>query len=694
MTVPQEHLLQAHLQEHLEAMLGPGASFRPGQREAIEAVIDDGRRALVVQRTGWGKSLVYWIATRMRRDAGHGPTLIISPLLSLMRNQIAMAGRLGIRAATIHSGNTDEWAEVEARLAADGVDVLLISPERLGNDAFASELLPAIERSIGLFVVDEAHCISDWGHDFRPDYRRIGRILRQLSPVVPVLATTATANDRVVADVAEQLGAGVSVFRGPLARESLRLEAIPLVDQAERLAWLAEQIPDLPGSGIVYCLTVADTQRVAAWLRSRGIDARAYNAELTSPEREALEDALIAGEVKALVATVALGMGFDKPDLGFVIHYQRPGSAIAYYQQVGRAGRGVDRAHGILLSGREDDEIAEYFISTAFPPTVNMHEILAALDGRPSMTIAGLQRDVNLSRGRIEQALKLLEIDGAVTRDRGRFARTASPWSQDEERIARVIATRRQELAQMQAYVTDTGCRMEFLVRLLDDPAAGPCGQCDNDRGAGLPRAVDPDLVAQARMFFRRDLRPIAPRKRWMSEAGEQPSGSIAPPNEPGLALSVLGDAGWGRLVQQGRAAAGPFDRALVAASARAISDHWRPAPAPTWVTALPSRSAPDRAIDFARALASELGLPFVDCFAAGADAPAQDEMRNSVLQQRNAIARLALDGSRVRPGPVLLVDELVDSGWTMTVAGWLLRSRGSGPVLPFALAAASGRDG
>ena len=625
-----------------------------------------------------------------------GPTLIISPLLSLMRNQIAMAGRLGIRAATIHSGNVTEWADVRDRLAADDVDVLLISPERLGNDAFATDLLPAIERSIGLFVVDEAHCISDWGHDFRPDYRRIGRILRSLSPAVPVLATTATANDRVVADIAEQLGAGVSVFRGPLARASLRLEAIALADQAERLAWLAEHIPDLPGSGIVYCLTVADTQRVAAWLRSRGIDARAYNAELTSPEREVLEDALIAGQVKALVATVALGMGFDKPDLGFVIHYQRPGSAIAYYQQVGRAGRGVDRAHGILLSGREDDDIADFFIRNAFPPTVNMHEILAALEGRPSMTIGGLQREVNLPYGKIEQALKLLEIDGAVSRERGRFSRTAMPWEQDEERIARVIATRRDELAQMQAYVTHPGCRMEFLTRLLDDPAAGPCGECDNDRGGGLSHHVDPELVVEARTFFRRDLRPIAPRKRWMSEAGETPSGNINPPNEPGLALSVLGDAGWGRLVAGGRAS-GAFDGALVAASARAITGHWRPDPAPAWVTALPSRAgggAGDGVAAFARALASELGLPFVSCFSAAGDVPPQDEMLNSVQQLRNALAKLSVAGGAVRPGagaprrrPRRL--RLDDDGRGLAVAGQGQRSRA-----PVRIGRGSGREG
>src|SRR4051794_18409545 len=385
-------------------MFGPGATFRDGQSEAIEAVIDDGSRALVVQRTGWGKSAVYWIATRVRRDAGHGPTLIISPLLALMRNQIAMAERLGLRAATINSSNVADWTATSEGLERDEIDVLLISPERLANQAFVTDVLPRIEGSIGLFVVDEAHCISDWGHDFRPDYRRIGRILRALDPRVPVLATTATANDRVVDDVAEQLGDHATVLRGPLTRRSLTLDAIPLANQAERLAWLAEQIPRMPGSGIVYCLTVADTQRVATFLRSQGVDAHAYNASLSPEERNDLEDALIANGLKALVATVALGMGFDKPDLGFVIHYQRPGSAIAYYQQVGRAGRAVERAYGILLSGREDDEIADYFLRTAFPPADRMRELLAALDGVESASIGRFQRAVNLTRGQLDQA--------------------------------------------------------------------------------------------------------------------------------------------------------------------------------------------------------------------------------------------------------------------------------------------------
>ncbi len=682
------------LTRHLEAMLGPEATFRDGQREAIEAVAADGHRALVVERTGWGKSLVYWIATRVRRDTGHGPTLIISPLLSLMRNQIAMAERLGLRAATINSGNTGEWESVAHGLTADAIDVLLISPERLANERFATDVLPNIQRAIGLLVVDEAHCISDWGHDFRPDYRRIERILRSLDPSVPVLATTATANDRVVADVVAQLGEGVQVFRGPLSRDSLRLDAIQLDNQAERLAWLAGRLPELPGSGIVYCLTVADTQRVATFLRGQGIDARPYNADLTTEEREVLEDALIAGEMKALVATVALGMGFDKPDLGFVVHYQRPGSAIAYYQQVGRAGRAVERAYGVLLGGREDDDIAAFFMDNAFPPTVNMHEILAALEASGSMSKTQLQEAVNLRIGRIEQALKLLEIDGAVERDGTRYRRTAAAWEQNEARIERVKAARRVELAQMQAYMTHQGCLMEYLVKLLDDPTAAPCGQCARCRGHGLPRDTDPDLVAAAISFLRRDLRPIQPRKQWPAGAVDGLSGKIVPPNAPGLALSVLGDAGWGREVQRGRSVDSAFSSELVAAAAKAITDRWHPAPPPTWVTIVPSAVRPGFVEGFARALARRLDLPFVASLTAADGAPPQAGMQNSVQQLRNAHDKLAVvDEAVVADGPVLLIDDLVDSGWTLTVAGLLLRSAGSGPVHPFALATASGRD-
>jgi len=678
----------------LHQMLGPGVDFRPGQWEAIAAVAERRGRVLVVQRTGWGKSLVYFLATKLLREQSAGPTLLISPLLSLMRNQIEMANRIGLRAATIHSGNREEWDTAETALAHDLCDILLISPERLSNERFLKTVLPQVAGRVGLFVVDEAHCISDWGHDFRPDYRRIVRIIQNLPRGVPILGTTATANDRVVADVQAQLGPGMTVLRGPLARASLRLQNIRLADQSERLAWLAEYLPRFPGSGIVYCLTVADTERVTEWLQSKGIAAAAYHAgDDGTVDRVALEQALLSNDVKALVATVALGMGFDKPDIGFVIHFQRPGSVIAYYQQVGRAGRTLERAYGILLSGCEEDEIQDYFIASAFPRPETMLEILGALEQVEGLSLSDILAQVNVSHTMAEKALKLLEVDGAVGREGNRYFRTLNPWQPDKERVERITALRRAELAQMQAYVAHTGCLMEYLARTLDDPTAGPCGRCANCQGRGLPARVSPTLVAEAVEFLRRQELVIAPRRMWPN--GLFPGVKAKIPQEaqnaPGRALCEYGDAGWGKQVREGKYRDGHFDDALVEAAAMLIRDRWRPDPPLEWVTAIPSRRHPHLVPDLAERLAAALGLPCARVLVRSSDAPEQKTMQNSTMQARNVQSTLAVTGS-ILPGPVLLVDDIIDSGWTLTLAGWLLRTHGSGPVYPFVLARATAR--
>ena len=495
--------MKQHAQQLLRRMLGPEADFRPGQWEAVEAVALRRERALVVQKTGWGKSLVYFLATKLLREQGAGPTLLVSPLLSLMRNQIEMASRIGLQAVTIHSGNRDEWDSAEAALADNGCDLLLISPERLSNDRFRQLVLDRIANQVGLLVIDEVHCISDWGHDFRPDYRRIARILQLLPRGVPVLGTTATANDRVVADVQAQLGSDLTLLRGPLARESLRLQNIQLSDQSQRLAWLAENLPRLPGNGIVYCLTRTDTERVAGWLKSQGITAAPYHAGGDGDiDRVELEQSFLKNEFKALVATVALGMGFDKPDLGFVVHFQRPGSVVAYYQQVGRAGRALERAYGILLGGQEDDEIQEYFIESAFPPVKVLSDILAALEKVETLTVNQLLEKVNIAHGMADKALKLLEVDGAVGRDGGSYFRTPNPWRPDVDRIRQVTQLRRDELAQMQAYMAHPGCLMQFLAAALDDPQAGPCGRCANCVRRGFPQKPSPEMVTAAGVYL------------------------------------------------------------------------------------------------------------------------------------------------------------------------------------------------
>lgn len=688
---PGEEVAQ-EARQLLTRMLGPGAEFHEGQWEAIHALVVARARVLVVQKTGWGKSLVYFLATRMLRDRGAGPTVLISPPLALMRNQAAMARRLGIRARSLNSANNEEWDEIERELAGDRCDVLMVSPERLGNEKFRTRTLPLLRRGVGLFVVDEAHCISDWGHDFRPDYRRIVQIVRLLPSTVPVLATTATANDRVVADVGSQLGPELLTLRGPLARPTLRLQTIRLDDQAERLAWLAHVLPSLPGSGIVYCLTVADCARVAAWLRKYGIVAEAYHGDLPSERRVELEERLLANGVKALVATVALGMGFDKPDLGFVVHYQRPGSVVAYYQQIGRAGRAGRDAYAILLNGREDDEVQDYFIRTAFPGADELKQVVAAIDETDGLTIRELEARINLSRGKIDRCLKVLEVDGAIVHENRRYGRTVKPWVPDEERSRRVTALRYQEVARMQAFVETKTCLMEYVARELDDPTARPCGRCANCAGALVSIEVESGLVAEAVRFLKRDARVIEPRKMLPSGVfpGKKSKIEEGLVNEPGMALCVYGDAGWGRLVTAGKYRDGQFDDALVDAAAELVARRWRP-PAIGWVTVVPSLRHPALVQDFGERLAAALGLPFRVALVKIRETQEQKTMQNSAQQVANIGSAFRADVAAVLPEPVLLVDDIVDSRWTFTTCGACLRRAGSGPVFPFALATMTG---
>ncbi|HHU66260.1 RecQ family ATP-dependent DNA helicase, partial [Corynebacterium sp.] len=481
--------------ELLTGIAGPGAQLRDDQWTAIDALVNDRRRMLVVQRTGWGKSAVYFIAAKMLRDAGAGASLIISPLLALMRNQVAAARRAGIRAATLNSANMTEWEEVQEQVAAGEVDVLLISPERLNNPGFRDEVLPALAATVGMVVVDEAHCISDWGHDFRPDYRRIRDLLAGLRGGVPVLATTATANDRVVADVQAQLGADTGLLRGGLDRESLHLSVVRLPDTTQRPAWLATHLAELEGSGIIYCLTVAAAEDLAEALEAAGWNVAAYTGRTEATERERLEHALIDNELKALVATSALGMGFDKPDLGFVVHVGAPGSPVSYYQQIGRAGRGTDRADVILLPGAEDRDIWEYFASVSFPDEETVRHLLGVLTDEAQSTMR-LETRVDLSRSRLDQVLKVLDVDGAVRRVRGGWVGTGQPWEYDAARYAGLAQARQAEQDAMVAYENTDACRMLFLRDQLDDATAeGPCGRCDNCTGRRLDAAVDPAVA-------------------------------------------------------------------------------------------------------------------------------------------------------------------------------------------------------
>jgi len=668
----------------------PHADFREGQEEAIHHVVEGRGRLLVVRKTGWGKSFVYFIATKLLREASSGPALLISPLLALMRNQIAAAERMGLRPATINSDNQEEWANVEDSLARNEVDILLISPERLANERFRTQVLAVIAARIALLVIDEAHCISDWGHDFRPHYRLLERIVRTLPPNLRLLATTATANNRVMDDLRAVLGPDIEVSRGDLNRPSLALQTMRIPSQAERLAWLAGVVPELEGHGIIYTLTVRDAELVADWLKSRGLNVESYTGE-TGESRAELEQALLDNRVKALVATTALGMGFDKPDLAFVIHYQTPGSVVAYYQQVGRAGRALDAAYGVLLSGEEETDITDYFIESAFPTREEAQRVLDALEAAPSgLSVPELLGRVNLSKGRIDKTIALLSLESPapIAKQGTKWQLTAAHLSESFwGRAERLTALRREEQRQMQEYVGLPDRHMEFLIRALD----GDPGELEAPDLPLLTTEADPALVREAIAFLRRTSLPIDPRKKWPDSGGLPQyglTGRIAPElqAQPGKALCVWGDAGWGSLVRQGKYHDGRFSDELVTAVATLVRA-WNPQPASVWVTCIPSLRHPDLVPDFARRLATALGLPFHAVLTKTDNRPEQKTMANSTQQARNIDGSLALNVETLPTGPVLLVDDMVDSRWTLTVAAWLLRSQGSDIVYPLALA-------
>lgn len=703
--------LQSEALEVLASLTGAqNPQFHDGQYEAIETLVQGRRRALVVQRTGWGKSAVYFIATLLLRRRGAGPTLLVSPLLSLMRDQVSAAARAGVRAVAINSANAHEWDAARDALARDEVDVLLVSPERLNNPRFRDEQLPDLLGRIGMLVVDEAHCISDWGHDFRPDYRRIAELIERLPQDLPVLATTATANARVVTDIEEQLGggesagAGVVTIRGSLARASLRLGVLEFPDSRDRLGWLLSHLGELAGSGIIYTLTVSAAEDTARLLREAGHAVRAYTGRTDTDEREESERMLKDNELKALVATSALGMGFDKPDLGFVVHLGAPSSPVAYYQQVGRAGRGTDRADVLLLPGREDQEIWHYFATASMPDEARAQAVLEVLSDVPLSTPA-LEAKVNIRRSPLELLLKVLDVDGAVHRVQGGWVTTGQPWSYDAERYDRIRQARINEQNSMIEYQRTGECRMATLQWDLDDSTAAPCGRCDRCTEPWYPRGVTGEAASVAASSLDRVSVEIEPRRQWPTGAdqlgvllnGSPVRGRIKPERqiEAGRAIARLTDLGWGNTLRELFAPGtpdAPVSEALFGACVRVLAE-WGWAERPVAIVSVPSRSRPQLVESVAAGLGRVGRLPYLGQLSLVGEGPRGTSGGNSAYRLAGVWGGLAVNESlaaaitETGPGPILLVDDRVDSRWTLTVAGGLLRDAGATSVLPFALA-------
>lgn len=692
--------VRTELAAHVKALAGPDAEPRAEQIAAVSAVVAERQRTLLVARTGFGKSAVYFSATRMLRDRGWGPTVVVSPLLALMRDQVAAAEKLGLAAVTINSSNIDGWDEIEARINADEVDLLLIAPERLANAGFRRRVFSSLRSRAFALVCDEAHCISDWGHDFRPDYRRLRQLLIDLPAWTPVLATTATANQRVTDDVAAQLGNDTLVLRTTLDRESLRLSVVDLPDDAHRLAWLTETLGEIPGSGIIYCLTVQQAETTAGWLRDQGHNVAAYTGSVAPEDRLALETGLRANELKALVATSALGMGFDKGDLAFCVHLGLPPSPVAYYQQIGRAGRALDKAEVIALPRPvEDGAVWRWFESVSLPSEEICQSAIEQLNPVEPTSIATLERFVNLGRNRLSTLLNILEVDGAIERVGNGWIRSDHPWAYNHELATSLRELRRGESDQMLHWASLPTCRLRYLREALDDHEAQDCGRCDRCTDHSWQRQPDPATVAAAQQVLRGGEITIEPRRQWPSGLGE-PKGRIAAERQtqPGRALAVRGDGGWDQIIESLLTNGVPADGLTpdLLAAVASVLKKWNWADRPTWICPMPSRRRAPIVDALAHGLGSLGKLPvhraLVTSNSPSASPDAfQADQSNSAHQVGNVWHRFAIDPAAlpepaILGGPVLLVDDEVDSRWTMTVAAWKLTDSGSGAVLPFAL--------
>lgn len=679
----------ADMRQRLTALYGPDASFRDGQYEAIEAALTK-HRTLVVQRTGWGKSLVYFLSTSWLREHNKGVTLVVSPLLALMQNQIDSAAQLGLSCAQINSRTKDTRKETLRAMQNGALDLVFVTPESLFRDDMRNALQST---EIGMLVVDEAHCISDWGHDFRMEYGRLREVIGRLPANVPLLATTATANDRVIEDLQKQLGDDLYVSRGPLARESLRLQVLHLESKAQRYAWILENLSHLDGSGIIYCLTQQDCEQVATFLQSNGVSAVAYHSGIDEQMNQDTEERFRRNEIKAIVATIKLGMGYDKDDISFVIHFQMPANIVSYYQQIGRAGRNIPKADVFLMTGKEDETILDYFIRTAFPSQEEMDSVMAYVRKEEGASVPALQSALNMRLQRITNTLMFLWNEGYVFKDGPKYYASPKPYVYQGDHYEEIKAIRRQEMAQMKELTYTSECLSKFITKALDDPASHDCGQCANCTGKPLLSPnVSMNALEKAQKYLQNLTIDIAPRKRWPT--GVMGGKKIAHMIELGVCLCRYGDPGWGQLVKKGKyASQNRFADELVQKSSEVLADFVK-ANGITHVTCVPSLRT-CIVEDFAGRLANQLHLSFVPLLTKDAvHQTPQKLMENSAHQCNNALSSFRVaDGVRM-PQRVLLVDDLVDSRWTLTVCGYLLMERGCEAVYPYALASSSISEG
>ncbi len=645
--------------------------FYDEQWNAIERLLS-GKRVLVIEKTGFGKSLCYqFTATQLP-----GMAIIFSPLIALMRDQVAYLQSIGIPSECVNSGQTPEKNTRILEEARQGkIKILYITPERQENRRW-QEIVKQLDLS--MVVVDEAHCISVWGHDFRPAFRRIINLVQLLPETLPVLATTATATQRVAEDIMTQMGENISLIRGDLLRENLNLRVVNVDSEDAKMEWLAEFFRNQEGTGLIYTGRRADTDLYASWLKHIGISATNYNAGLDRELRKEIEEGLKSNRWRCVVSTNALGMGIDKPDIRFIIHTQIPASPTHYYQEIGRAGRDGLPTEIALLYNPEDKDLPEYFIRNSRPAIKNYLRAIEALKQEPLGTY-DLTRRTNLTRTQVGVILNDLVDQGIVCQvafggSRKYEYQSNAPFL-DIRPFEKLRRFKFGELKKMIEYAESSNCRMDYLCRYLGDTSVGRCGKCDNDLNRRHQATITDGGREKIRDF-------------WNTYFPELKVGSSRSNLVDGIASSYYGVSNVGAIIHHCKYEnGGHFPDYLLVQTLRAYRKHFGREEFDLVVYVPPTESG-DLVEIFAKRVAKNLHFSVSDGLKKMRVTKPQKVFQNSVLKRDNVKEAFYYENpSDIRGKSILVVDDILDSGATIKEIGRAFTKLGAAKIAPLVIA-------
>ncbi len=673
----------------LHSIYGKNASFREGQYEAIEATLSH-KRTLVVQKTGWGKSLIYFVCSKILKAQNKGLTIIISPLLTLMENQIEQATQFNLKCEQLNSSTYERHEEILNGMANNQYDLIFATPETLCKTNIITSLSSG-SINIALIVVDEAHCISDWGHDFRLEYTKIKDIITTLPESTHILATTATANNIVINDINEQFGGDTFISRGSLTRKSLNIQTSVFNDDYEKYAFILQHIQSIPGTGIIYCLTKNDCESLSEFLNMHNISARPFYSGLNNDFNNETLSLFKENKIKAIVATIKLAMGFDKGDVSFVINYDIPKNITLCYQEIGRAGRNIDNAYIIILFSNRDIKINNFFIEQAFPTEEDSLDVYNCVKNNNGITKRAIQSLVNIQSGKINKSIDFLEHDGFIYKDNNKYYTAPKTYFYNKEHYNAITKQRYEDLENMKNIINVKTCLSKYIVNKLDDTTAQNCGKCTNCRQKLLfSTNLNEQALREAHNFIDNKYIVIEPRKMWLDG---QSNKKIPLINEIGFALTKYNNSFYGDLVKQGKYGdLKGFSDKLLNKVCDVIPKLFAKQKI-LYITAVPSKNS-TLVEDFTKQVAEKLHLKYIKILEKITNTHQKDQ-QNSSYQCSHARSSFKIIDNIQHPHNynIILLDDMKDSGWTLTVCGYLLREYGFEKVFPFALADSSNKD-